>query len=41
MTEIERRAPMNPVAKVAIFIAVKLVVLSALTAAILRWKGLI
>ena len=37
----ETREPMNPVAKVAILIAVKLVVLSALTAAILRWKGLI
>ena len=37
----ETRQPMNPVAKVAIFIAVKLVVLSLLTAAILRWKGLI
>ena len=37
----ETREPMNPVAKVAIFIAVKLVVLSLLTAVILRWKGLI
>jgi hypothetical protein len=37
----ETREPMNPVAKVAILIAVKLAVLSALTAAILRWKGLI
>ena len=37
----ETREPMNPVAKVAILIAVKLVVLSALTAVILRWKGLI
>lgn len=37
----ESREPMNPVAKVAIFIVVKLAVLSALTMAILRWKGLI
>ena len=37
----ETRQPMNPVAKVAIFIAVKLAVLSALTVVILRWKGLI
>ena len=41
MTERSPREPMNPVAKVAIFIAAKLVVLSALTVAILRWKGLI
>ena len=37
----EGREPMNPVMKVSIFIAVKLAVLSALTAGILRWKGLI
>ena len=37
----ERRAPMSPVTKVVIAIAVKLVVLSALTVVILRWKGLI
>ena len=37
----EIRTPMNPVAKVAIFIAVKIVVLSALTLVILRWKGLV
>ncbi len=37
----QKKEGMNPVAKVAIFIAVKLAVLSALTAAILRWKGLI
>ena len=32
---------LNPVAKVAIFIAAKLVVLTLLTVVILRWKGLI
>ncbi len=32
---------MNPVAKVAVFIAVKLALLTALTLVILRWKGLI
>lgn len=32
---------MNPVVKVAVFIAVKLALLSALTVVILRWKGLI
>ena len=37
----EGRAPMSPVTKVVIAIAVKLVVLSALTVVILRWKGLI
>jgi hypothetical protein len=41
MSEPKPREPMNPVAKVAIFIAVKLAVLSALTVVILRWKGLI
>ena len=41
MSEPTKREPMNPVAKVAIFIAVKLALLSALTAVILRWKGLI
>jgi hypothetical protein len=37
----EDRAPMSPVTKVVIAIAVKLVVLSALTVVVLRWKGLI
>lgn len=37
----EVRAPMSPVTKVVIAIAVKLVLLSALSAVILRWKGLI
>ena len=41
MAENKPREPMNPVLKVSIFIAVKLVVLSLLTIAILRWKGLI
>jgi len=41
MSEGKSREPMNPVMKVSIFIAAKLVVLSLLTAAILRWKGLI
>lgn len=41
MDETTERRPMNPVAKVAIFIVIKLVVLGALTAAVLRWKGLI
>lgn len=37
----EVRAPMSPVTKVVIAIAVKLVLLSALSAGVLRWKGLI
>ncbi len=37
----EVRAPMSPVTKVVIAIAVKLVLLSALAAGVLRWKGLI
>jgi hypothetical protein len=37
----EVRAPMSPVTKVVIAIAVKLVVLTLLSVAILRWKGLI
>lgn len=41
MSEPAKREPMNPVAKVAIFIAIKLVVLGALTIAFLHWKGLI
>mgnify|MGYP001767223485 CR=1 FL=1 len=41
MAEEKPREPMNPVLKVSIFIAVKLVALSALTVVILRWKGLI
>jgi len=41
MSDPTKREPMNPVAKVAIFIVVKLVVLGALTIAFLRWKGLI
>ena len=41
MDEPKKSEGMNPVAKVAIFIAVKLVALSLLTVVILRWKGLI
>ena len=41
MSEGKSREPMNPVVKVSIFIAVKLVVLSLLAVVILRWKGLI
>lgn len=41
MSEPEKRQGMNPVAKVALFIAVKLTLLTLLTLAILRWKGLI
>ncbi len=41
MSEGRPREPMNPVLKVSIFIAAKLVVLSLLTVVILRWKGLI
>ena len=37
----EDRAPMSPVTRVVIAIAVKLVVLTLLTIAVLRWKGLI
>lgn len=37
----ERREPMSPVTRVVIAIALKLVVLTALTLAVLRWKGLI
>ncbi|MER2605435.1 MAG: hypothetical protein ABTQ29_06380 [Siculibacillus sp.] len=40
MSETERKR-MNPVAKVVMFIAIKLALLSALTVVILRWKGLI
>lgn len=36
-----KKEGMNPVAKVALFIAVKLALLSLLTVAVLRWKGLI
>ena len=36
-----KKEGMNPVAKVAVFIAVKLALLTALTVAVLRWKGLI
>lgn len=41
MAQERPREPMNPVLKVSIFIAVKLIVLSLLTMVILRWKGLI
>jgi hypothetical protein len=41
MSDPTKREPMNPVAKVAIFIVAKLVVLGALTIAFLRWKGLV
>ncbi len=41
MAQERPREPMNPVLKVSIFIAVKLIVLSLLTVVILRWKGLI
>lgn len=37
----ERREPMSPVTRVVTAIALKLVVLTALTLAVLRWKGLI
>ena len=37
MSEDKPRAPMNPVVKVSIFIAVMLVALSLLSVAILRW----
>jgi hypothetical protein len=41
MDQPKTREPMNPVAKVAMFIAIKLVALSLLTLVVLRWKGLI
>jgi hypothetical protein len=37
----ETREKMSPVTKVVIAIAIKLVVLTALAVAVLRWKGLI